>query len=33
LGEEMLRLNGFPMLDAAKVAADHHLMEPTNLLV
>jgi hypothetical protein len=33
LGEELLRLDGFPVLDAAEVADDHHLMEATHLLV
>jgi hypothetical protein len=33
LGEEVLRLDGFPVLDAAKIADDDHLIEPANLLV
>ena len=33
LGEEVLGLDGLPVLDAAKVADDDHLIESANLLV
>ena len=33
LSKELLPLDGFPVLDAAKVADDHYLIESANLLI